>query len=272
VRFLLVMLALSACDGERNGAPEASLPAEVSTGETGVIAEAASPLEASSDGAAPAETARAVVVRLLVGGVYHDYDTLPPALVSRVEAKGSVRVAITHDLATLEDLNAIDVLWLHTCHDIPLPAPALDSVKAFVARGGGLVSMHCGVASFRQTPEWAQLLGGIVWSHEPYGTFEVRVRSAHPTLAGVPATFSLTDEAYCVDGRAGDIEVLVETTRSLIGLDGGVRPGLEPQVWTRSHGSGRIFVLTFGHDAASQQNDAVVSIVHGGLMWAARRL
>ena len=140
MRVAFVMLALSACDGEAKSAPVPGLPAE-----------AASPAEASFEGASSAD-AGAVAVRLLVGGTYHDYDTLPPVLVSRVEAKGSVEVSITRDPATLEDLDAIDVLWMHTCLDSPLPAAALGSVQAFVDRGGGLVAMHCAVASFRQTP------------------------------------------------------------------------------------------------------------------------
>ena len=268
MRILVAVMVLSACDGHPQSAPPGALP-------DGAQLEASTPAETSTSETSSetsTESHRPLVVRLLVGGLYHDYDTLPPALVARVAAKGGVEATISSELSVLEELGEFDVLWVHTCHDSLLSTAALASVTSFVERGGGLLAMHCAIASFRQTPQWAALLGAIVWGHEPYGSFDARVRGAHPALAGVPAAFSVTDEPYWVDDRSSDIDVLVETTRPLIGSDGGVRLGFEPQVWTRFHGAGRIFALTFGHDAASQENEAVVAIVHGGLLWAGKRL
>jgi len=210
-------------------------------------------------------------VRMLVGGVYHDYDVLPGELAARVKAKGPVGIAIVRDVSSLEDLRGIDVLWVHTClADIDLSQRARDSIAAFVDGGGGLVAMHCALASFRSFYDWRLMIGGWVPAHEPYGTYEVRTVGSHPILTGVPQAFSVTDEPYYVDERQSDSTVLVETTRSLVNLDGGSRAGLEPHVWTRTRGAGRIVTITFGHDAASQKNDAVVTLLYNALLWTGK--
>jgi type 1 glutamine amidotransferase len=89
-------------------------------------------------------------------------------------------------------------------------------------------------------------------------------------MRDVPARFEIQDEAYFVDERATGSLVLVRTTRSLAG-SAGPRSGEEPQVWTREWGGARVFVSTFGHDAASQSHPAFLALMRAGILWASRR-
>ena len=63
-------------------------------------------------------------------------------------------------------------------------------------------------------------------------------------MKGVEPTFTLTDEPYIVNERDPDMHVIVRTCESVQG-----RPGTEPEVWTKTYSKGKIFAMTFGHDA-----------------------
>jgi hypothetical protein len=60
----------------------------------------------------------------------------------------------------------------------------------------------------------------------------------------------------------------METAEARHDTAGKLRPGPDPQVWVKRFGKGRIFVTTFGHDAASQQSEPFITLMHNGVRWA----
>ncbi|MFN3990927.1 MAG: ThuA domain-containing protein [Erythrobacter sp.] len=87
------------------------------------------------------------------------------------------------------------------------PSPAFR--KAFAARfasGKGAVAMHHALAGWAEWPEWHDWLGGqFHYQPGPHGrdsgyrhdvSYTARLVADHPVLAGVPASFAVTDELY----------------------------------------------------------------------------
>lgn len=225
-----------------------------------------------ADGASPHEAGDAPIrVRMLVGGLHHDYDALPAELVAALASEGDLRVELVREVSAIAPaaLRGVDVVFVHTC--LPDAVPEEDLLSA-VRAGLGLVAMHCALASFRASLWWTPMVGGFAPGHEPYATFGVELAAAHPALGGVAPAFDVTDEPYWIDDRAADALVLVQTSRPLVGADGGARAGREPLVWAREEGRGRVFASAFGHDGASQRNPEVRRLLRGGVRWAARRL
>jgi type 1 glutamine amidotransferase len=87
----------------------------------------------------------------------------------------------------------------------PLPAYR-EAIAARFTSGKGAVAMHHALAGWAQWPEWHAWLGGQ-FHYQPgqHGSdsgyrhdvsYEARVVADHPMLAGVPASFAVTDELY----------------------------------------------------------------------------
>jgi uncharacterized protein len=180
--------------------------------------------------------------------------------------------------AGLDDCAAL-VLYLHHRH---ISAAALSRLEGFVAGGGGLLGVHSALASFKQQPVFASLLGGRFAGHGPVQLYEispVENRSAGEggahTPGGVPATggapitggpfagtgpFTLTDELYLAELLDGS--QVHFTTQSVAGP--------VPVVWTRSHGRGRVCCASPGHTIAAMASPDYQQVLLRGLEWVCR--
>jgi len=218
-----------------------------------------------------AQNTKPTRVLFLVGGAYHDYDRLPQMLTTALRTKlndNSVSgdFTISKDLGQLrkENLSTYDLLMLNVCEQTPVDTEERQGLLDAVWNGMPLVALHCTFWSFQDWPDFKQVLGAFVPGHGHFGTFCLKtVRPASPILKGVPPTFELTDEPYIVNDRDPSMEAIVETCKSVED-----RPGTEPEVWTKTYGKGRIFAMTFGHDARAQNDPVYQTILSNGLLWA----
>jgi type 1 glutamine amidotransferase len=135
----------------------------------------------------------------------------------------------------------------------------LDALEAFVAAGGGLFAVHGALASFKDEPRWAALLGAAFDGHERPALLAAGPSADPGPFAGIPA-FPATDELY----RVRPVGPLVPRF-SAIPAGGGVAAA--PILWTRSHGRGRICVFTLGHAAATLGHPSVRQVVARALAW-----
>lgn len=214
-------------------------------------------------------------VLMLVGGDHHDYDALPRQFAARLGQGDRLKIDITADLSrvTAAGLADYDVLFVQTCHQEKLSDAARSAIVEFAASGKGLVAMHCAFWSYQDWPEWRKLIGAFVATHDKFGPYEVTILDpAHPIVRDLDRRFTVTDEPYFVEEADPKMNVLVRTSATHKDKDGRPRPAPEPQVWTRTHGKGRVFATTFGHDAKSQDDERIVTLVRNGTLWAAGRL
>lgn len=160
---------------------------------------------------------------------------------------------------SLSDYAAM-VLYYHH-RNTPLTDAELAAFRDFVEAGGGVLAVHSATASYKPTSAYFDILGGRFIGHGPVHPITVRpVDDSDPIFGGI-GTFTVTDELYLHE-RRGDLRVHFETDH-----EGSV----EPLVWTREFGKGRVCYSCPGHRSASMQHPAVQEILRRGLRWVSRR-
>ncbi len=128
----------------------------------------------------------------------------------------------------------------------------------FVEDGGGLVTIHAGIAMFANSDAYVNLVGGTFKSHG-VGTFSVNhIRPNHPAIAGLEP-FESWDETYIHQRHNPDKIVLA------VHEEDGRR---EPWTWVRTHGEGRVFYTAWGHDERTWSNPGFHQQIERGLRWA----
>jgi type 1 glutamine amidotransferase len=134
------------------------------------------------------------------------------------------------------------------------------SFAEFLQAGGGLAVIHAGVNSFRDWPEFGNIVGARFDNH-PWGsgsTVVLRVEEpSHPLMAAFKEPlFVVTDEIYQVTAPYSR-----ENLRVLLSVDP-VRTRITPEqkknihrqdmdfamTWIKTYGKGRVFYCALGHE------------------------
>lgn len=229
---------------------------------------------------------RAVV---LSGGLTHDFPATTGCLAELLEAAGfdvdvhtgtsGVDSALTAlPGAALLVVNALR--WTMTCSGTPeryrvqagveaaSPSPrARDALGAHLAAGGGVLGMHTATLCFDDWPGWADTLGARwEWGHShhpPIGPpIRVTVGGGHPVVDGVD-DFTVVDEVYSDLRTAPGLTALASAA-----TPGGEGPGaVQPMLWAREHGGGRVVYDALGHHPPSYAVPEHREIVRRAIGW-----
>lgn len=196
---------------------------------------------------------------VLIGGASHDFEGLTPILMDLLERSGDFAITLSRDRADLrpESLERHDLLVMHT-QGGDLEGEQREGLLGFVTRGGGLVGVHSGTATFKTSDDFWKLVGGRFTTHKRRD-FEVRPVGRHEITAGL-RPFSVFDEDYNHDFHPeAKIEVIAE------------RDNAVPVMWTRKYGDGRVFINALGHFREVWDNRNFQIATVRGCYWAARR-
>ncbi|UWE11735.1 ThuA domain-containing protein [Actinacidiphila bryophytorum] len=140
-----------------------------------------------------------------------------------------------------------------------------DAVRA----GTGFAGWHGGIVdSFRGDIDYLRLTGGQFLMHPP-GFVDYTVNLApvqHPVTAGL-TDFAVHTEHYWV---ATDPANQVLATSVFPAGGDRAQDVVMPQIWTRTHGAGRVFVSAIGHKADDFDVPEVRAVTERGLLWASR--
>jgi len=139
-----------------------------------------------------------------------------------------------------------------------------------VAGGVGLAGFHGGMGdAFREAVDYQFMCGGQ-WVAHPGNIIDYRVdvtRPDDPIMHGI-SSFPYRSEQYYMHVDPLN-EVLATTTFS-----GEHAPWIAgavmPVVWKRRHGEGRVFYSSLGHDYTEFEVTEMKTILHRGMLWAAR--
>ncbi len=130
----------------------------------------------------------------------------------------------------------------------------------YVRRGNGLLAIHSGTAEYEQMPVLRHLLGGVFSHHPDQCQVTVRPRVAHPLSDGV-LPFTIQDEHYFMALDDTQADVFVTTTS---------QHGEQPGAWRRMDGSGRVIVLTPGHNLEVWLHPSFQSLILNSLRWCGK--
>jgi uncharacterized protein len=139
-----------------------------------------------------------------------------------------------------------------------------------VADGVGLAGYHGGMCdAFRESVDYQFMCGGQ-WVAHPGNVIDYRVditKPDDPVMQGISG-FAYRSEQYYMHVDPTN-EVLATTTFSgehAWWIEGAVIP----VVWKRRHGKGRVFYSSLGHRAHEFEVPEMRTILHRGMLWAAR--
>jgi type 1 glutamine amidotransferase len=223
----------------------------------------------------PLPTRQALVVR--GGWEGHEPVEATKRFIPFLEENGfDVEVSETLDVyLDAEKMARVDlVLQLWTMGETT--AEHVEGLAAAVRAGAGLAGWHGGIVdSFRNHPEYLHMTGGLFATHP--GGFRhhsvqlVPEKAGHPIVEGLPTTWDLYTEQYWTLTDAYN-EVLATTTYHPADEPDAPwhRDVVQPAVWLRPWGKGRVFVSTIGHKLDDLDHPAVRTLTERGLLWASR--
>ena len=200
-------------------------------------------------------------VLLLCGGTIHDWRGVGDVMGSRLSDDGCDVTRVDDDLGVLDELtperyDTVALYW--TRGDIT--DAQMSGLSRYVREGGGFVGVHGATASFRESPEFHALLGGLFIGHPPPRRYMVSLRDTdHPITRGLPEEFEVVDEQYTYDY---DPRVNVLATALWKGV-------VHPVVWTKPWGAGRVAYHALGHDAGIAQQEMFGELLTRCVRWTA---
>lgn len=217
------------------------------------------------------------------GGIFHPFEESSAELARQLETIG-VESEITEDIeAGLEALasgaryelltvNALRWQMAGEKYDeyrehwrFDLSPRGRRAITDHVSGGGGLLGLHTASICFDSWKHWGEILGAAwVWgkSHHPeFGAVDVRVAGRHP-IVHEAVDFRVNDEIYHHLDLQPDVVPLLAGERD---------EGVQPLLWARSFGGGRVVYDALGHDAASIAHPQHVQILKRAAQWALAR-
>lgn len=155
--------------------------------------------------------------------------------------------------------------------------------QSFVEHGGGFVGIHAAGDNSHQAWPWyvREVIGTNFIAHTMKPQFQeatVHVEnSAHPAVAGLPASWRRSEEWYSFDRsvRGGPFQVLLtvdEKTYNPVGMFGkDLRMGNHPVVWWRCLGRGRVLYSAQGHRAEAYAEPQYRQLLTQAVSWTLRQ-
>jgi len=213
-----------------------------------------------------------VRVLLITGG--HDFDSSLDAYMESLPGIVVTHVKHPNALSMLRPENrpSYDVVLLYDTYDTTSEQEKKDFADCF-KEGKGLVVWHHATASYRDWPEYQEIIGGRYYftswtdsksvSHPPSTykhdvQFHVKVADRkHPVSKGI-VDFDILDETYgsfCVNP---EVRVLLTTNE----------PTSVPSiVWTKQYGKSKVVTILLGHDQHAWNNPNHKKLLTQAIHW-----
>jgi type 1 glutamine amidotransferase len=200
------------------------------------------------------------------------------------EEKGYRHMAVSHALATIEqmgrktglwdtfvrtdtealtkkkleynalNLNDFDAVLFYTGGTLEMDEQKKADFLSFIHDDGkGFIGIHSATITFTNWPEYGEMIGGYFDEH-PWGTFEAPVvveDTNFPGMQKFPHFFTVKDEIYQMKNFSR------EKCRVLMTLDANKLDLANPRVhradhdfavtWAKTYGKGRVYYSTLGH-------------------------
>jgi type 1 glutamine amidotransferase len=238
------------------------------------------------------------------GGTYHAWQATTPVLRKQLEDTGLFKVDVVTAPPAGGDFSAFKpdfrkysaVVLNYDAPDGRWPDELKKSFEDYVSGGGGLVIVHGADNAFPGWPAFNEMAGvggwrgrnqnaGPYWyykdgklvsdtspgnagSHGRRIPFTITVRNQHPITQGLPPSFTHgADELYAHLRGPGRNMTVLATAYSDPSNAGSGRD--EPQLMVLSHGRGRVFHTTLGHDVVALNSPSFVITFQRGTEWAA---
>src|SRR5262245_26289663 len=196
---------------------------------------------------APAPQPVRVLMLTATAGFRHDSIPAAVAAAGAVAARGGIVVTPTENLSdvTAARLAATDVLMFAlTSGELAFDENQKRAIIEFVNNGGGFMGFHSATDTLYEWADYGRLVGAFFKEHPWVQQATVAVEDrAHPTTAGLGASFSLWDEYYTFRSNPRpSVQVLLTLDAASVGAQRDF-----PLAWAQSIVRGRSYYNALGH-------------------------
>jgi type 1 glutamine amidotransferase len=219
----------------------------------------------------PPGTPVRVLMLTTTAGFRHDSISTARDIMSSLSSGGGFTVTATEDLLSLSvaSLASFDVVFFAlTSGELGLSAGQKAALTDFVARGGGFMGVHSATDTLYSWPEYGQLVGAYFKEHPWTTTASVIVEDhAHPTTAGLGASFSIREEFYTFrENPRPNVSVLLRLDPTSVNATGDY-----PLAWTDAYSNGRVYYNALGHFSETWQDSRFQQQVTAAVRWTGRK-
>lgn len=206
------------------------------------------------------------------------HDSIPDgiAALTNASADAGYTMAASEDASLFTDdgLAKLDVVvFLSTTGDI-LDDDQQAAFERFIERGGGFVGIHSASDTEYDWPFYGGLVGAYFREHPDVQPATLDVEAPDdPTMLGVPAPWTRTDEWYAFQSNPRpNVEVLMTLDESSYDPGTATMGGDHPITWCHEYEGGRAFYTALGHTPESYSDPIFVGILTRAIRWAGGRL
>jgi uncharacterized protein len=170
------------------------------------------------------------------------------------------------------------VVFLNTNNDVFDTDEQRLVFRRYIEAGGGFVGVHSVLGTERNWPWFKQLMGGTFVWHPKFQPLKLTVLdSHHPSMEGVPASWSKSDECYFIkEMTPGPTVLLAHNLAGLnpdetekINANRGMFTNLYPAAWTYAYDGGYSWCTTLGHAKTDYTDPTYVNHLFQGIRFVA---
>jgi len=215
-------------------------------------------------------------VLLFGGGKIHDFNACCPVLEEYLKSIDNFAINyIAEDLDVFrsENMKEYDILVLYnTGGDLNIEQKR--GLVEWCAEGGAFAGIHAAADSFRNSPEYLAMVGGVLKAHPFRRNYIVGLNNEHHPALGDMRGYSVKDwEKWPV------FEYEVHDEQYLLNYDNRVsilastlfRGRLWPVSWIKDWGKGKVFYLALGHNVEGCRNPFFKDLFMSGIKWISER-
>ncbi|MFX1339405.1 MAG: ThuA domain-containing protein [Promethearchaeota archaeon] len=137
------------------------------------------------------------------------------------------------------------------------------NVLEFIYSGKGFLGLHGASASFKSHPKYFEMLGGKFIGHKEQKNIDIRIIDPNHQITKGLSDFTFKDEPYRHDFSVSNaIHILAKAD-----YHDKEDPELEPIMWVKNYGKGRVFYCALGHRNVSLKDDIFQSIIKRAIKW-----
>jgi type 1 glutamine amidotransferase len=205
------------------------------------------------------------------------HDSIPDGTAALNSAASSAgwSVTATEDASVFVDrtLMALDVVvFLSTTGDV-LNDEQQAAFEAFIRAGKGFVGIHSASDTEYDWPFYGELVGAYFREHPAIQEASVTIEDAtHSTMAGLPATWTRTDEWYAFQANPRpNVHVLMTLDETSYEPGSSTMNGDHPVAWWHEYEGGRAFYTALGHTKESYTDPTFMRHLTQAIDWAGGR-
>jgi type 1 glutamine amidotransferase len=205
------------------------------------------------------------------------HDSIPDgiAALTNVAAENGWNLSATEDDSVFTDdgLAPLDVVvFLSTTGDV-LDDTEQASFERFIRAGKGFVGIHSASDTEYDWAFYGELVGAYFREHPDIQQATLHIEDASdPTMSGLPATWTRTDEWYAFQTNPRpNVHVLITLDETSYSPGSATMGADHPITWSHDYEGGRAFYTALGHTKESYSEPLFVAMLTRAIEWAARR-